>query len=71
MKSYFIGEPYGVWMKAEFTRLKDFFAVGIRDKSSRNMVPVMQDGGEIRDGVLEDLGPELWEEFQSRFINCK
>ena len=71
MKSYFIGEPYGVWLKTEFTRLKDFFAVGLRDKSSRNLVPVMQDGGEIRDGVLEDLGPELWEEFQSKFINCK
>ncbi len=71
MKSFFLGEPYGVWLKAEFTRLKDFFANGIEIKGSQKMVPVLQDGGEIREGALEDFGPEVWEEFQTRFINYK
>ncbi len=71
MKSFFLGEPYGVWLKAEFTRLKDFFANGIEIKVSQKMVPVLQDGGEIREGALEDFGPEVWEEFQTRFINHK
>jgi hypothetical protein len=29
----------------------------------------MQDGGELTDNPLEGLGPEVWEEFQSNFIN--
>lgn len=71
MKSYFMGEPYGDWLKAEFTRLKDFFTAVPLDKKSHELLPVLQDGGEIRDGALEELGPEVWEEFQTRFINCK
>ena len=31
---------------------------------------VLQDGGEIRDGILEDFGPEIWEDFQAHFIDA-
>jgi glycine cleavage system H lipoate-binding protein/ABC-type phosphate transport system substrate-binding protein len=71
MKTYFMGEPYGQWLKGEFIRLKDFFSAGLKLKGSAELVPLMQDGGELRDGVLEDLGPEVWEEFQAAFINHK
>jgi glycine cleavage system H lipoate-binding protein/ABC-type phosphate transport system substrate-binding protein len=71
MKSYFMGESYGKWLTDEFTRLKDFFATGLKLKGSPEPVPVMQDGGEIRDGVLEEFGHEVWEEFQATFINRK
>lgn len=71
MKSYFMGEPYGKWLTDEYTCLKDFFATGLKFKGSPEPIPVMQDGGEIRDGVLEDFGPEVWEEFQAAFINRK
>jgi hypothetical protein len=30
---------------------------------------VLQDGGELKDNVLSDLGPEVWEDFQTRFID--
>ncbi len=30
---------------------------------------VLQDGGELKDNVLADLGPEVWEEFQTKFID--
>jgi hypothetical protein len=30
---------------------------------------VLQDGGELRDGVLTDKAPEVWEEFQTKFID--
>ena len=29
----------------------------------------MQDGGEIVDNLLENMGPDLWEEFQLGFID--
>ncbi len=30
---------------------------------------ILQDGGEIRDGVLSEMGPEVWEDFQTKFID--
>jgi len=29
---------------------------------------VLQDGGELKEGLLEEFGPEVWEEFHIRFI---
>jgi hypothetical protein len=28
-----------------------------------------QDGGVLRDHVLEPMGPDVWEEFQRKFID--
>jgi hypothetical protein len=30
---------------------------------------IMQDGGELSDHILADLEPEVWEDFQIKFIN--
>ncbi len=30
---------------------------------------ILQDGGELRDNILADQGPEVWEEFQRKFID--
>ena len=65
----FMADKYKEWLKNEFTRLKDFLAHTLQ-KSNPDIVPViLQDGGELKDNVLELLGPEVWEEFQSKFIN--
>ena len=70
-KSFFMGEPYGVWLKTELSRLKDFFAGVFKINDPHIVLPVLQDGGEIMDASLEELGPEHWEDFQTRFINRK
>jgi glycine cleavage system H lipoate-binding protein len=69
IRGYFMGEPYREWIRAEITRLKDFFSKGIALLMGGVPSPVIQDGGEVRYGILEEFGPEIWEEFQSRFIN--
>ncbi len=69
MKSCFMGAIYGEWLKSELTRLKDFFSAGLSFKGDADPALVLQDGGEIREGVLELFGPEVWEEFQTNFIN--
>jgi len=67
--SFFImGDGYRVWLKNEFTRFKEFLNT-TTVKADRSNIPVLQDGGELKDGVLENLGPEVWEEFQVNFIN--
>jgi glycine cleavage system H lipoate-binding protein len=60
---------YAEFLKDEFTRIKDFLAgtPGINEVSLAQVI--LQDGGELSDGFLEEFGPEIWEEFQSRFLH--
>jgi len=61
------GNKYKEWLKSEFSRLKDFLAVSV--KPNVEYAHILQDGGELKDGILEDLGPEVWEDFQINFID--
>ncbi|MFZ4412645.1 MAG: glycine cleavage system protein H [Bacteroidales bacterium] len=64
-----MSEKYKEWLKNEFSRLKDFL-VTIQTKNNTTLIPIiLQDGGELKDNLLEDLEPEVWEEFQAKFIN--
>lgn len=65
----FMSDKFKFWIKSEFTRLKDFIAMiqRIRDNST-NLI--LQEGGEIKDSVLLDLGPDVWEDFQSSFLDA-
>lgn len=63
-----VGNPYKLWLKKEFQRLKDFLTDTLRSANA-GYAHVLQDGGEIREHVLMDLGPEMWEDFQTNFID--
>ena len=65
----YMGEKYIEWLRDEFTRLKDFFATSVMSNASVYAHVVLQDGGELTDNVLADLGPEVWEDFQTNFID--
>ena len=65
----FMAEKYKEWLRDEFTRLKDFFAASVRSNTAVYNHIILQDGGELSDNVLADLGPEVWEDFQTNFIN--
>ncbi|MDP2112475.1 MAG: hypothetical protein Q8K69_00295, partial [Bacteroidota bacterium] len=64
-----MGENYREWLQNEFTRLKDFFASSTRINSLAYAHITLQDGGELTDNVLADLEPEVWEDFQTKFID--
>jgi glycine cleavage system H lipoate-binding protein/ABC-type phosphate transport system substrate-binding protein len=65
----FMADKFQDWLEDEFTRLKDFLA----SSANSNLVVyehiVLQDGGELTDNVLADMGPEIWEDFQTHFID--
>ena len=65
----FMFDKYREWLDAEFARLKDFMAASANSNTVVYQHIVLQDGGELKDSVLADLGPEVWEDFQSRFID--
>lgn len=58
------------WLKTEYDRLRDFLVFSSQKYSmSPNMI-VLQEGGPIKDYVLSNLSAEIWEEFQSEFIDA-
>ncbi|MDP1621370.1 MAG: hypothetical protein Q8M08_03435 [Bacteroidales bacterium] len=60
---------YREWLKKEFVRLKDFIAETLKSNNPEFAHVILQDGGELRDGVLSELGPKEWEDFQVNFID--
>jgi len=63
-----MGNHYRKWLKKEIQRLKEFFAESIKTQDA-GYVQVLQDGGELKENILKDLGPETWEDFQTNFID--
>ena len=64
-----MAEKYKTWITDEFSRLKDFFATVVKTDSPEYALIVLQDGGALKDNVLADFGPEIWEDFQTKFID--
>jgi glycine cleavage system H lipoate-binding protein/ABC-type phosphate transport system substrate-binding protein len=60
---------YKRWLDTEFLRVKDFLAVTLKQDSREYSLVVLQDGGVLKDGVLSDFGPEIWEDFQTNFLD--
>ena len=65
----FMFDKYREWLEDEFSRLRDFLALSANSNTVVYQHIVLQDGGELKDNVLADLGPEVWEDFQTRFID--
>jgi glycine cleavage system H lipoate-binding protein/ABC-type phosphate transport system substrate-binding protein len=65
----FMAEKQREHIKNEFTRLKDFMAKALKANTEQYAMVILQDGGELKDGILSNLGPEVWEDFQSNFID--
>lgn len=65
----FMAERHREFITNEFSRIKDFLATALMDDKNKYAQVILQDGGELVDNALSNLGPELWEEFQSKFID--
>jgi hypothetical protein len=63
-----MADRYSEWLRYEFTRLKDFFSISLRVNKMEYAHVVLQDGGNIHDNILAEFGPEVWEDFQTNFI---
>ncbi len=64
-----MAEKYKKWIPNEFSRLKDFLATSLKVNKIEYENVVLQDGGVLKDSILEDLGPEVWEDFQTNFLD--
>lgn len=67
-KSCYFGEEAIHWSTNEIDRFKDFLARTTNNYSPETSMIIMQDGGEIREHLLETMPPELWNDFQNEFL---
>ncbi|MGE5419445.1 MAG: glycine cleavage system protein H [Chloroflexota bacterium] len=65
----FMADKHREFVTNEIARIKDFLAGLFRDENMQYAPVVLQDGGMLRDGVLSEMEPEVWEEFQSKIID--
>jgi glycine cleavage system H lipoate-binding protein len=65
----FMSDKYKEWIKQEFVRLKDFLTDTVQFNTNAYKHIILQDGGELKDNVLSDLEPRIWEDFQTNFID--
>ena len=63
-----MAEKYKKWINTEFSRMKDFLAATLKPDSLEFSHVVLQDGGILKEGVLADFGPEVWDDFQTNFL---
>jgi len=64
-----LAEKYAFWITNEFSRLKEFFTSALRNDSPELAHVVLQDGGSLKNNVLADMNPKIWEDFQTQFID--
>jgi glycine cleavage system H lipoate-binding protein/ABC-type phosphate transport system substrate-binding protein len=64
-----MAEKYKEWLQDEFIRLKDFLSNSVRSNENVYAHVILQDGGQLADHILADLDPEVWEDFQTNFID--
>lgn len=64
-----MGSFYKEWIKNEVVRLKDFLACSFNIENLSEGKLVFQEGGELAARPLKDMSPEVWEDFQSHFID--
>jgi glycine cleavage system H lipoate-binding protein/ABC-type phosphate transport system substrate-binding protein len=64
-----MAEKHRQFIMNEMARIRDFMAEVLAGKNMEPSPLVLQDGGALMDGPLADMSPEVWEEFQTRFID--
>jgi glycine cleavage system H lipoate-binding protein/ABC-type phosphate transport system substrate-binding protein len=64
-----MAEKYRSWLNNEFLRLKDFLAGSLRINKVEYERVILQDGGVLKDNILEEFGPHVWEDFQVHFLD--
>jgi glycine cleavage system H lipoate-binding protein len=66
----YYAEKYRQYLNQEFTRLKDFMTSALNTGNEKySLAAILQDGGELHDGILSKMGPEVWEDFQTKYID--
>jgi glycine cleavage system H lipoate-binding protein len=65
-----IADRFKANLEHEFQRLKDFLNSTLKSVLPDFAYAVMQDGGSLVDHPLAELGPDVWDDFQTQFLDA-
>jgi len=68
---YFLAEEANNWSTNELERFKEFLAVTLPKQEPELSEVVMQEGGELRGQLLQELPDGIWHGFQEEFLDPK
>lgn len=66
---YYVAEEATTWIEKELAMFKDFLSISSWNRTAENALPILQDGGELRDHTLSELPSEVWQNFQEDFLS--
>ncbi|MHC1705910.1 MAG: hypothetical protein AB9842_00160 [Bacteroidales bacterium] len=69
IQSLLMADRYKIWIKDELNRLKDFLNLSVKEHRLELATVAMQDGGPLTDNVLASFGPEVWDDFQTKYLD--
>ena len=66
--SFLLADEATKWILSEVDRFKDFLAVSMVRHSPEPALISLQEGGEIKPHILEEMDHNVWEDFQNSFL---
>lgn len=69
--SFYLAEEATNWSAKEIERFKDFLASSVERYAPDPSSLILQDGGELIDRPLSELPPEIWKDFEHRFLGTR
>lgn len=64
----YMADQHRDWLKTEFLRFREFVADAMRIYNQKESQAIMLDGGEMIEGVMQYVEPQVWEDFQKSFM---
>jgi len=65
----YLGKKTVNWLKAEMTRVRDFFAHSFSSPDEKLGAVLLQEGGDIAEGALAFADKDLWASFQDQILD--
>lgn len=67
-KDYFLADAATGWAEKEIVRFKDFLVNSLSAHEPQMQPATLQDGGELREHILQEMPPAVWTDFETMFL---
>lgn len=67
-KDYFLADKASYWAEWEIVRFKDFLIASLAKHEPSLQTNALQDGGELREHIMEEMPEEIWADFGTVFL---
>jgi len=69
IQDFFLADETNGWLSHEMQKIRDFLSSKSTQYSPDHAQVILQDGGEVVEGLMIELPEELWQDFQKEFLN--